>query len=220
MGGRGSTSGAKKAIHGGIGAAGAGGKQATFVDKTGEFAGMSLHDFENAIRSKSNEYIGVFDKGGNLVIAGTSGNSGSVAMPNIPTGYNNSDLTITHNHPSGGNRGIGGTFSPADISQLAQGGYYQIRAVTSGKGEHTYIMRSTSSSNGSGLYLDALSSMSKMKAIGTSKSIAVQQKFTSRNIKMTPAQRSAVYLGAMKNYWKPVAEQNGYEYITLKKAPW
>lgn len=37
-----------------------------FYDKTEKFANMSMHEFENAIRDKSVEYVGLFDANGNL----------------------------------------------------------------------------------------------------------------------------------------------------------
>lgn len=220
MGGRGSSSGARGGMGGGIGAPGRGNAPATFVDKTADFAGMGLHDFENAIRAKAQEYIGVFDKGGNLIIAGTSGKSGSVAMPVIPPGYNNADLTVTHNHPSGGTRGLGGTFSPADITQLAQNGFSQMRAVANGKSEHTYIMRTTSASNPVALIGAAAVSNTKIHKAAVAGQKSIVDAMTGKGINVSQKQRSIAYLGSIKNYWKPVAESSGYEYITLKKAPW
>ncbi len=223
MGGRGASSGAKggkTGIGGGIGAPGKGGKPLPFIDLTANYSGMGLHDFENSIRSEKYEHIGVFDSSGKLIVAGTSRNTGSVAPPVLPAGLDTSTLTVTHNHPSGGDRGIGGTFSPADVSMLARKGYGQIRAVGNGKSEHTYIMRKTANANSAGLLSAANSAKPTMKAIGNRTLKAVQTKLSGSGKSLTPAQSSAIFLGAMKNYWKGVASNNGYEYITLKKAPW
>lgn len=222
MGGRGASShgGRGGGIGGGIGAGGGSGNGGKFYDKTSEFKGMALHDFENAIRSKNVEYIGVYDGNGNLIVAGTSNRKGSVAMPDLPAGTDRSTLTVTHNHPSGDGRGIGGTFSPADIGMLAQGGYSQIRAVANGRSEHTYMMTRTSQANPNKLLNNISSAKTTMQNMGSSKAQEVKNRLANAGKSMSQTQYNAVYLGAMKNYWKGVAQSSGYEYVTLKKAPW
>lgn len=218
MGGRGA-SGAGK--HRKISGTTASGKPGRFNDMTSNFAGMSLHEFENAVRGKSTEYLGGFDKDGNLIIAGTSGKKGAVI---VPTGHPDFSkiTTITHNHPSDANRPLGGTFSEADVKIL--GRYSQLnsmRAVASGKGEHSYIMQKSSSgkANPSGLKNAALSAemTNKLSAMGNS-AVAKARKNVGRPL--TTAEYNRVFIGGMKNAWSDIAKHNGYDYITLKKAPW
>ena len=218
MGGRGSSSSGKSSV-----STGGGGSGGTFYDKTSTFAGMSLHDFENAIRGKSNEYVGVFDSSGNLLIAGTSYQKGSVAVPNLDPRFANASI-VTHNHPSDGGRGIGGTFSEADIKMLGLTGVNAVRAVANGKGEHTYIMQksTTRSANPNGLVKAAerIKSSARMSKTGQTTLAQVEKKLAAQGKTLTGTQKSAIYLGSMKNTWKSVAEKNGYDYIPLKKAPW
>lgn len=184
---------------------------------------MSLHDFENAIRSKEHEYVGVFDEKGNLLIAGTSYRNGSVAIPNLDPRFA-AAATITHNHPSGGDRGIGGTFSEADMKVLGATKINAMRAVANGKGEHTYIMQksTTRTADPTALYNAAtrIANTKQMESTGSALVKRVEQKFAAQGKTMTQAQKSSIYLGAMKNTWKSVGAQTGYDYTPLKKAPW
>ena len=88
---------------------GEGSRATAFYDKTKRFANMSIHEFENAIREKSVEYVGLFDKDGKLVVAGTSNNKGAVAIPTMHPDFEKA-VTLTHNHPNGDKRVIGGLF--------------------------------------------------------------------------------------------------------------
>jgi len=63
----------------------------------------------------------------------TKGDEGSVtldykAIYKAAGGYDLSKVTLTHNHPAA-KSGLGGSFSPADISVLAKDGFGEIRAV-------------------------------------------------------------------------------------------
>lgn len=114
-------------MHGGRGASssyggdrntGGNGRPMKFYDKTNKYQGMSKHEFENAIRDKTVEYIGVFNDKGELIVAGTSYSPNAVGVPtNHPRWNEVHDLT--HNHPykpaNEPNRTIGATFSTADV---------------------------------------------------------------------------------------------------------
>lgn len=226
MGGRGSASGFGSGTSTGSGPAGAGGK---FYDRTAQFAGMSLHEFENAIRDRKTEYIGLFDAQGNLIVAGTSGRDGSVA---IPTGHPefSKAVTLTHNHPSAGSRGIGGTFSEADVinhAWLQMAGAApslgQTRAVASGKGENTYIIRNGANADVAKLHtiahqIKAQGIMQKTgdKVLDEVKS-AVALKY-GKNLSFK--EENMIWLGGMKRVWKDNAVKAGFDYVEVKKARW
>ena len=218
MGGRGAASGAKGGKIKGTNAAG---KSRVFYDKTEHFRGMSMHDFENAVRGRATEYLGGFDKNGTLVVAGTSNSKGSVVVPTGHPGFN-SITTITHNHPSNSSRPVGGTLSEADVKVL---GTYKnlnsMRAVANGKSEHSYIIQKSSgkTANHDGLRADAIvvERSGKLAKMGQ-EAVAKYTKSVGRPL--TAAEHSGAYIGGMKNAWKDIAGRNGFDYIPLKKAPW
>lgn len=221
MGGRGSNSAGKHGgIGGGVGAGGSNGRGGVFHDKTQQFAGMSLHDFENEIRGKSVEYIGIFDENGTLMVAGTSNSKGHVALPDLPQGTDYSKLTLTHNHPSGNGRGLGGTFSPADIKNHAEFGFKQTRAVANGRGEHSYIITTMPNANPAGLKNFASNAGTAMRNRGNALIAKVQKQFDARGQNVPLELYNKLYLGSQKKFWAGEAEKNGYQYIALKKAPW
>lgn len=139
-GGRGASS-----SYGGDRNTGGTGKPMKFYDKTKSFQGMTKHEFENAIRDKTVEYIGVFNDKGELLVAGTSYSPNAVGVPtNHPRWNEVHDLT--HNHPykpaNEPNRTIGATFSTADVeNHLALDIKGETRAVSNGPNENTYIFR-------------------------------------------------------------------------------
>ena len=112
FGGRGANSGYGQ----GISTGGDGSRVSAFYDKTKKYQGMTIHQFENAVRDKSVEYIGLYDKDGKLIVAGTSNNKGAVA---IPTGHPNfkDAVTLTHNHPYKGRRIIGHNHTEATMKR-------------------------------------------------------------------------------------------------------
>ena len=224
MGGRGSSSGAGGGSGSGskkFSGANAQGQARVFYDKTQEFAGMSMHEFENAIRSRSHEYIGGFDADGKLIVAGTSRNNGSVV---VPTGHPEFGkiTTLTHNHPSDSKRPLGGTLSEADVKILGRyGNLNSMRAVASGRGEHSYIMQQSSGkiANRAGL-MSAATSAERSGQLASMGQTAVAKFQKSVGRPLTEAETNRAYIGGMKNAWNTVARQNGFDYIRLKKAPW
>lgn len=216
MGGRGAFS-SGGGMGGGTGAGGANGKGGIFYDKTSQFSGMSLKQFEDNIRGKSVEYVGLFEsESGQLIIAGTSNSKGHVAIPAMPAGTDYSKITLTHNHPSGAERGnIGGTFSPADVENHARMGFAQTRAVTSGTGEHAYILRTTANSDSSKLLKNIPNVESNIRSKGNA-----LVKIVEKNIgtKLEKSQQTAVYLNSLKRMWAKAATDAGYEYYVQKKG--
>lgn len=202
---------------------------AKFYDRTAQFEGMTLHEFENAIRDKKTEYIGLFDKEGKLIVAGTSGQKGSVA---VPTGHPefSKTVTLTHNHPSAHGRGIGGTFSEADVINHAwlqvkgaAPSLQQTRAVASGKGENTYIMRNGAKANVNHLLQTAqlIDKSNTMSKTGNKVLDAVKATVALKYGKtLSSVEQNMVYLGALKRIWKDRASKSGFDYIEVKKSRW
>lgn len=223
MGGRGASSGFGSGVT--TGTRGSGGQ---FYDRTGQYSGMTLHEFENAIRDKSTEYIGLFDAKGQLIVAGTSGQTGAVAVPTEHPRFGEA-VILTHNHPSDGTRGIGGTFSEADVKNHAwlalqgKAALQQTRAVASGKGENTYILRNRSDASPMNLLVTARGIENTGKMAKTGKSVvtkvedAVYKKY-GRHLSDTA--HNSVYLGGMKRVWKDETGKAGYDYVEVKKARW
>lgn len=218
MGGRGASSGAGGRKYSGTNAQG---QARVFYDRTNQFAGMSMHEFENAIRSRDHEFIGGFDSSGKLVVAGTSASKGSVI---VPTGHPEFSriTTLTHNHPSDSTRPLGGTLSEADVKILGRyGNLKSMRAVASGKGEHSYIMQQSSgkTANHAGLMTAAIAAErnGQLAKMGHT-AVAKVQKGLGRPL--TQAETNRAYIGGMKNAWNTIAKQNGFDYVRLKKAPW
>lgn len=220
MGGRGSASAAGKG-GGKIAGTNAQGQARVFYDRTARFAGMSMHEFENAIRGRSHEYIGGFDDNGKLIVAGTSNSRGSVV---VPTGHPEFSriTTLTHNHPTDSTRPLGGTLSEADVKILGRySNLNSMRAVASGRGEHSYIMQKSSgkTANHAGLMAAAIraETSGKLAAMGR-QAVIKYQKNVGRTL--TQAETNQAYIGGMKNAWNAIARQNGFDYVRLKKAPW
>lgn len=96
----------------------------------------ALSAVENNIRHDAKESMHVFDADGNEVL-NLGGGKTSVSFT-ATQGQLFKDAVITHNHPSGDDRGgIGGTFSSADIKNTFKFGASEMRAVS---GEGTYVL--------------------------------------------------------------------------------
>lgn len=218
MGGRGANSGYGTGTNTG----GSGSRVRRFIDETDKFKRMSLHEFENAIRDRAVEYIGLFDKDGNLIVAGTSRNKGAVA---IPTGHPNfkDAVTLTHNHPYQGGRIIGGSFSGADISNhLNLGLKGESRAVSNGPNENTYIFRAKAGAkqNISKMY-GIVNKANKDYLTKAPQNRAKVEKKLAKQGKSLNGRGNQVYIGTMKRLWKNAnVSRYGYEYIEVNKSRW
>ena len=203
------------------------GRPVKFYDKTQKYQGMSMHEFENAVRDKTVEYIGVFDEDGNLVVAGTSYNPHKVAIPtNHPRWNEVHDLT--HNHPyrpaDDPDRTIGASFSEADVkNHVLLGLRGETRAVSNGPNENTYIFRAKpgAKTNKPAMLKITREFGAKFNRSATTQLNKVSKRLAKQGKKLTPGQRNQVTLGAAKKVWKSHAvEKAGYEYIEVKKAHW
>lgn len=223
-------------LHGGRGASSSyGGDKNTagddrpvkFYDKTDKYQGMSMHEFENAVRDKTVEYIGIFDGDGNLIVAGTSNNPHKVAIPSNHPRFQEA-VTLTHNHPykpaDDPSRTIGASFSEADVRNHVLFGFKgETRAVSNGPNENTYIFRAKSGAtqNRSDMLTYAREFQPKFDSAATTTLNAVNKRLATQGKTLTVGQKSQVMLGAAKRVWKShVVEKAGYEYIEVKKAHW
>lgn len=218
FGGRGANSGFGQGINTG----GDNSRVSAFYDKTDKYVGMSIHQFENAVRDKSVEYVGLFDKNGNLIIAGTSNNKGAVA---IPTGHPNfkDAITLTHNHPYQGGRIIGGSFSAADVqNHLRLGLKGETRAVSNGPNENTYIFRAKKGvSQQTKRMIAVADKMNNRYKSTANKMLNKVRKDLSAQGKSLNGKDNQVYIGAAKKLWKSTdVSRYGYEYIEVNKSRW
>lgn len=203
------------------------GKPVKFYDKTHKYQGMSVHEFENAVRDKTVEYIGLFDEKGSLVVAGTSYNAHKVAIPATHPRFKEAQ-TLTHNHPykpaDDPNRTIGASFSSADVRNHVLFGFKgETRAVSNGPNENTYIFRAKPGAKTNNTAM--LKFTREFEGRFNKKAVAnlnkVSKRLAKEGKKLTEGQKNQVSLGAAKRVWKShVVEKAGYEYIEVKKAHW
>ena len=128
----------------------------------------------------------------------------------IPPGYGDKELTITHNHP---NSKWGGTFSPADIKSLANNpSVGSVRAVGR-KSEGTYVVKATENANYKGLSKriakDEPTLRKQLKAKHDSVKI-----IHGTNSKRT--RQEAV--GVVDKYYKEILPKYGFTYARDKKG--
>ena len=222
QGGRGASS-----SYGGDQNTGGTGRRMKFYDKTSKYQGMSKREFENAIRDKTVEYIGIFNEKGELLVAGTSHSPNAVAVPtNHPRWNEKHDLT--HNHPykpaNEPDRTIGASFSTADIkNHITLGIKGETRAVSNGPNENTYIFRAKAGKKQNSTKMAKyISTADKKWQMDYSRKLKqVEGRLSKQGRKLTPGQRNQVVYGTAKNVWKShVVEKAGYEYIEVKKSNW
>lgn len=221
-GGRGASS-----SHGGDRNTGGTGRRMKFYDKTAKYQGMSKHEFENAIRDKTVEYIGIFNDKGELIVAGTSHSPNAVAVPtNHPRWGEVQDLT--HNHPyrpaNEPHRTIGASFSTADVTNhIYLGIKGETRAVSNGPNENTYIFRAKP---GAKTYPNKMLQHASRAENAWNREMnktlsKVEKRLAKQGKQLTPGQRKQVIYGTAKRPWQSSAVQSaGYEYIEVKKAHW
>lgn len=218
LGGRGANSGYAGGIHTGDNERG----PSRFYDRTDRYKGMSIHEFEAAIRDKKVEYVGIFDKNGNLIVAGTSHNKGAVAIPTYAPGFSNA-YTLTHNHPYHDGRTIGGSFSSADVqNHLRLGLKGETRAVTNGPNEYAYIFRARKGAklNKKSMMNAAVRVGSQYKTTGSTALKNVKSRLAAQG-KSLNGKEGQVYIGAAKRLWKSAkVGRYGYEYIDVTKKRW
>ena len=183
---------------------------------------MTIHQFENAVRDKTVEYLALYDKDGKLIVAGTSNNKSAVA---IPTGHPRfkDAVTLTHNHPYHGGRIIGGSFSEADIQNHLRFGFKgETRAVSNGPNENTYIFRSKKGVKQKVEIMSAVAGRigGHYKSTAQKSLDAVKKKLEGQG-KPLNGKDNQVYIGTAKKLWKKAnVNYYGYEYIEVNKARW
>lgn len=197
FGGRGANSGYGQ----GISTGGDSSRVSAFYDKTKKYQGMTIHQFENAVRDKSVEYVALFDRDGKMIVAGTSNNKGSVA---IPTGHPKFQeaVTLTHNHPYQGGRIIGGSFSGADIqTHLRLGLKGETRAVSNGFNENTYIFRAKQGTKQNKKEMTSIAdSFNKKYKAMAQKTLNGVRKDLSAHGKSLNGRDNQVYIGTAKRF--------------------
>nr|DAP15363.1 MAG TPA: hypothetical protein [Caudoviricetes sp.] len=204
-GGRGSDSGyAKKGIN-----TGGNNKPMPFYDKTDKYRGMHYLDFEEKIRGKNVEYVGLYDENGKIVVAGTSYNSGAVGIPTSHPNFNKA-TRLTHNHPTDSTRVLGGSFSGADVYNHVTLNLNSTRAVAK---EKTYTIQKskTFKRNDAKRMLKKASTSDTMWDKGARKLLSKVNKdsLTHENIQ-------TIKLGYGTRVWKNLTKNSGYDYIEKK----
>lgn len=196
------------------------GATGTAYDLTDKYKDYTLKQYENAIRNRKSEYVGIFDNNGKLVYAGTSRNAGSVAFPSDKA--RGAD-TLTHNHPYYGGRTVGGTFSGEDVMNHSAFGMRQTRAVSNGPNENTYILRNRAGSRQNSAEMFKYAARNS-NASGNPQRIMskawdnAQEKAQRRGKSVPESKRGQVELGSLKQVWKSKSVSDyGYEYIEIKK---
>lgn len=184
-------------------------KPMPFYDKTAKYKGMHYLEFEEKIKGKNIEYVGLYDENGRIVIAGTSHNSGGVGIPTThPDFYKVTRLT--HNHPADKNRVLGGSFSSADVINNSSLNLNSTRAVAN---EKTYTIQKSKSfkdSDRKRMLLRAVISDSAWNK-GANKLLSKVNKksLTHKNIQ-------TITLGYGTRVWKNLTKNSGYDYIEKK----
>ena len=191
------------------------GRPLTFYDKTDLFKGMTVQEFENAVRDRKVEYIGLYNDDGKIMIAGTSYNKGGVAIPTEHPDFNKIN-SFTHNHPYQGGREIGGSFSGADARAGTFFGAKTIRATSK---EKTYVLRpkNPSASQKATMYNRATKVDSKWREEASKRVARVKKQFEKSGKKWTSAMENKVYLGYGTRLWKNLTRNSGYEYVEIKQ---
>ena len=186
------------------------GRPLTFYDLTDKYKGMTIQEFEKAIRDRKVEYIGLADKNGKIIIAGSSNNEGAVAVPTTHPDFNKAK-TLTHNHPYYGGRELGGSFSGADVKNHVTLGLDSSRATSK---EKTYIIRqgTTTKEQRKSMYSKASKSDSQW-----SKEVNTRiNRLVSNGKQMSKETTARVRYGYGTRLWKNLARNSGYEYIEIK----
>lgn len=213
MGGRGSFSATYKRDIGFLKGEGGGQKKPRPMG-TEKFQGMSLQQIEERIRNLSHEELFAIDSDGN-VIAAYRGNRNSVAFPSSLAKVEGA--TVTHGHPKG-LANFGGTFSFADVYNMAESKWAEHRATASGQGEMNYIIRRTSKSDGSGLVERVKSDEGSVtqRFSSTYRNVydSARNRGKSNEAALHEARQKAV--GSINAYWKEILPKYGFEYVTRK----
>lgn len=190
-------------------------KPMRFYDKTDIYKGMTVPEFEKRVGKFKSEYIGLYNDDGKIIIAGTSFNDGSVAIPTTHPNFSKVNQ-MTHTHPSGGLRTLGGSLSGADVQNTAMLKFKGVRAWAK---EKTYILRAKAGAkqNRDKLYKIATKTDKTWSSNANKRVASIKRRFTKQGKKMSYATENRIYLGYGTKYWKNSLNGTGYEYIEIKK---
>lgn len=205
-GGRGASSGKSSTTTGNSG------RPLSFYDKTSIYKGMPLEEFQNKIRNRKNEWIGIADSNGRIILAGTSYNNGGVAIPVNNAEFKNGS-SLTHNHPGGQGqlRGMGGTLSPADVTNHVKLDNIKTTSAVAKERDYFIVGRPNDRNR-------ALSTIAKIDKSWDSQS----QKTTKGYIKKSGKSpswkiREQIYLGAGTRMYRKYMSDVGLTYTERKR---
>ena len=185
-----------------------------FYDKTNIYKGMTVQEFENATRNKKVEYIGLYNDENKIIIAGTSGNEGKVAIPTSHPDFNKIN-SFTHNHPNNGNRQLGGSFSGADINAAT---LLNLKSTRANAFEKTYIFKKTGANKSQRKMMMARSvySDSTWDKNANARVKKIKAQFKKQGKKMSTALENKIYFGYGTRLWKDYTKGSGYTYTEIK----
>lgn len=207
MGGRGSSSfgGGGGIITLGTGSGGSG-KSLGLAGQTGFYDGnkvsveSTLTHWEGKSKGLDHEELLMIDEDG-FATAYFKGGKTSVAFT-APSKEVAAKTVLTHNHPLGDGRTIGGGFSDADVTNHIRLGFKETRATSV---EGTYSFKATAKADSKG-FLNALKGRKK----------ACQEKADAIMKKNPKANAIDVYLTASHHWYQTNASKYGYEYKLIK----
>ena len=191
------------------------GRPMKFYDKTNQYKGMTIQEFEKATRNRKSEYIGIADDTGRIIIAGTSFNKGSVAIPTTHPLFKD-NLTMTHNHPAENGRYLGGSFSSADV---VNGIALKFKVVRANANEKTYIIsRNTKATQAqiNRLYKRATTSDARWSKTANKRLSAVNKKIKGKGKSLSPKAVKQITLGYGTRLWKELTKNTGYTYTEIR----
>ncbi len=190
-------------------------KGMAFYDKTNIYKGMTVQQFEERVGKFKSEYIGLYGDDNRIIIAGTSYNQGSVAIPTTHPDFNKTH-SMTHTHPANGTRQLGGSLSGADVQNTA---LLNLRTVRARAPEKTYILRAKKGAkqNSGRLYGIATQSDKKWDRNARIRISKINNRLKKGNKQLSSKVQQRIYLGYGTRLWKRSLDNTGYEYIEIRK---
>ena len=183
-----------------------------------KYQDWSLEKIEGHIRQLDHEELFALDAN-DKPIAVYKGTKTQVAFP--ISLLNEEGATVTHGHPKGAAE-FGGTFSFADVYNMAESKWKEHRATASGQGEMNYIMKRNSKSNTKrDRALISRIQKDEKKVMGSA-SDAYSKKYKEA-IQSGKTQKQAIHLarqeavGEIDKYWANTLPKYGIDYIKRKK---
>lgn len=210
MGGRGSWSATRRGVGDTRTSSGRTGQRKARPMDVARFQGMTLQQIEERIRGLNHEELFVVGRDG-TILAAYRGNGNSVAFPRSE--LMRDGATVTHGHPSHA-EGYGGTFSTADVLNMASSNWAEHRAAASGSNEMNYIIRRNSTNT------DAKSRAlyNKVRSDAPGLEAQMRRAASAAGSNLSAASRRQVYTGVMDRYWRATLPQYGFDYIRRREG--